>query len=117
MKPIKRLFSITGVLFLLVSLFRGINTFAGGELSGVEYYAVCRGLPANAYRTSTTKGTGTRLEIPQTESSYNIWEPSPVGVFNDTATSDTGCYFVCADGYLYENGACVLVTLRHDEDE
>jgi hypothetical protein len=67
----------------------------------VEYRAVCRNLPANAHWTSG----GTRKEIPQTESSPNVWTPSPVGTYGASADNDK-CYFVCDGGYERQNEAC-----------
>ncbi|MDR0649999.1 MAG: hypothetical protein LBG59_00915 [Candidatus Peribacteria bacterium] len=70
----------------------------------VEYRAVCRNLPANAHWTDGS----TRKEIPQMESSPNVWTPSPVGTY-DTSASDTECHFVCDGGYAYSGGieSCV----------
>ncbi|MDR0649973.1 MAG: hypothetical protein LBG59_00765 [Candidatus Peribacteria bacterium] len=58
----------------------------------VEYRAVCRNLPANAHRTSDGS---TRKEIPQTETSPNVREPNPVGMFSEMNTDSNQCYFVC----------------------
>ncbi|MDR0650790.1 MAG: hypothetical protein LBG59_05320 [Candidatus Peribacteria bacterium] len=67
----------------------------------VEYRAVCRNLPVNAHWTDGS----TRKEIPQTESSPNVWIPSPVGTYSGT-DSLTECHFVCDDGYERTNGVC-----------
>jgi hypothetical protein len=62
------------VLALGGSLFRGIKTLAGGELPEVEYWAVCRDLPANAHWTGdNTSADGLRKEIRQKETSLNVW--------------------------------------------
>jgi hypothetical protein len=66
---------------------------------------VCRGLPANAHWNVITTDPS-RVEIPQTESSPNVWTPSPVGSFNEIA-SDEECRFVCDIGYKRENGSCI----------
>ncbi|MDR0650451.1 MAG: hypothetical protein LBG59_03420 [Candidatus Peribacteria bacterium] len=65
----------------------------------VEYRAVCRGLPTDAHWTDGS----TRKEIPQTESSPNVWTPSPVGTYS-TSTKDTECHFVCDGGFEWDSG-------------
>jgi hypothetical protein len=65
----------------------------------VEYWAVCRGLPVGAHRNgSSGKNDGTWKEIPQYETSPNVWGPSPAGEY-DLAGSDSNCFFAC-DGVL-----------------
>ncbi|MDR0650031.1 MAG: hypothetical protein LBG59_01105, partial [Candidatus Peribacteria bacterium] len=73
----------------------------------VEYRAVCRNLPANAHWTDGS----TREEIPQTESSPNVREPSPVGTYG-TSTGDTACHFICDDGYGWNGTSCNVVKVR-----
>lgn len=118
MKITHKLFTISALLGLGLMLFGAIKTSAGGELDGVEYWAVCRGLPANAHWTSATNGTGTWKEIPQTQTAHNVWSPIPVGEFNETP-SDTVCTFVCDPGYDWDDTtkACKLaiptITITH----
>ncbi|MDR0649951.1 MAG: hypothetical protein LBG59_00650 [Candidatus Peribacteria bacterium] len=77
----------------------------------VEYRAVCRNLPANAHWTSNGE---TRKEIPQTESSPNVREPSPVGTY-DASTDNDKCNFVCDEGYKREDVTCrVTVGVFHN---
>jgi hypothetical protein len=71
----KRYFIATLAVFALGgSLFRGIKTLAGGELPEVEYWAVCRDLPANAHWTGDNiSADGLRKEIRQKEASLDVW--------------------------------------------
>jgi hypothetical protein len=87
-----------------ISLFRGKNHLsAGGELAGIEPWAVCRDLPANAHWTGTNVSSdGLRKEIRQEEQSPNIWVPSlQPELFTGGQGTVEICTFECDTGYTW----------------
>jgi hypothetical protein len=76
----KKLSLITGVLSTIALgalAFWGAKSFAEPGIPEVEYYAVCRAsLPAHAVW-NTPSGTGEWVEVAQTQTSKNVWEPDP----------------------------------------
>ncbi|MDR0369431.1 MAG: hypothetical protein LBH96_02625 [Candidatus Peribacteria bacterium] len=88
-----------------ISLFRGENPLLAGGETDIEYWAVCRDLPANAHWTgANVSADGSRKEIPQKEQCSNTWGPCPspqsepfTGEQDSTAT----CTFECDTGYTW----------------
>jgi hypothetical protein len=92
-----------------ISLFRGKNPLsAGGELTEIEHWAVCRDLPANAHWTGTNvSDDGLRKEIPQKEQSPNIWIPSlQPELFTGGQGTIEICTFECDTGYTWDGDSC-----------